>query len=240
MADGFNEDQPGSPEPDVEASERSAGRLGQTFAGRPLMVYLVLFAGAGTLLALLAVVWMSATGGGSDERPICTSITAAEARDAILGGKVDRINVLVDRDRPLQSLTGLVLELADGTCRQSDQGADFRNDLYMILGVTEHYNNFADRKVRIHYQQQQIQSDLLMTSTPTPTATSEATATLEPTATVEPSPTAPPPTPEPSPTATETLAPSPTAPATDSGQPSVIAAPTLEVATVTPTQTAAP
>ncbi len=234
MADGHNDEQPGLGEAGIESADRSTGRLGQSFAGRPLMVYLVLIAGAGTLLGLLAIVWMSATGGGSDERPICTSITADEARDAILGGKVDRINVLVDRDRPLQSLTGLVLEFTDGTCRQSEQGADFRNDLYMILGVTEHYNNFADRKVRIHYQQQQIQPDLLTTSTPTPTATSEPTATLEPTATVEPSPTMP----EPTATATET--PAETATVSDPEQPSSIPAPTLEVATEAPAATGTP
>jgi hypothetical protein len=201
------------------------------------MVYLVLFAGAATLLGLLAVVWISATGGGSDERPICTDIAAAEARDAILGGKVERVSVLVDRDRPLQSLTGLVLDFTDGTCHQSDQGADFRNDLYMVLGVVEHYNNFADRKVRIHYQQQEIEPPLLATSTPTPTATLPPTATLEPSATPEPSPTSPPPTPSHTATAQPTATASATTQPTAVQQPSVIAAPTQTTLTASPTPT---
>jgi hypothetical protein len=163
-------DNPTPTEASVEGEypvDRLRQRISQSIGNRPIMVYLVLFAGAATLLLLLAIVWISATGGGSDERPICTSITTGEAEQAILGGQVERMNVLVDRDEPLNSLTGIVLEMTDGTCRQPAQGADVRNDLYLLLGVVEHYNNFGDQRVRVHYQRQEIQPELLSTSTPT-------------------------------------------------------------------------
>jgi hypothetical protein len=192
-----DDNQNGELEPAAESPESAPGsepeypvdrlrqRFSQSFGNRPIMVYLVLVAGAATLVLLLAIVWISATGGGSDERPICTAISTDEAEQVILGGQVERIKVLVDRDEPLQTLTGIVLELSDGTCRQPAQGADARNDLYRLLGVVEHYNNFGDQRIRVHYQRQEIQPELLSTSTPTetPTAPVTETPTVESTAT---------------------------------------------------------
>lgn len=171
------------------------GRLNQTYAGRPLAVYLVLLAGAATLAVLLGIVWITATGGGSEDRPICTAISAPEARDAILAGGVDRINVLVDKNDPKQTLTGIVLDMKDATCRQSPQGADVRSDLFMIVGAAEFFNNFADRDVSVHYQEQSVEPILLVTSTPTPEPTLPPTETIEPTV-----PATMPPTSFPSPT----------------------------------------
>jgi len=88
-------------------------------------------------------------------------------------------------------LTGVVLELNDGTCRQTPQGADVRNELYMLLGVVEFYNNFGEERVRIHYQTQNIEQNLLVTSTPTPEPTLPPTETLTPAPTESPPPTMP-------------------------------------------------
>jgi hypothetical protein len=160
--------------------DRLRHRLGSPFAGRPVMVYLVLIAGAATLLLLLVIVWYSATGGGNEETPLCTAISVDEASQIILSGKVGRVDVLVDRDQPLNSLTLIVLRENDGSCRQTAQGADVRNELYRLMGVIEIYNNFGEQHVRIHYQRQDIQASLLSTSTPTP---------LPPTVTSTPVPT---------------------------------------------------
>ena len=101
------------PAPVVEEEEfpvdRLRSRLNESLGGRPLTVYLVLFAGAATLLLLLAVVWISAQGGGDKDELICTEIAPADARAAVFGGQVQRINILVDKDDPMQSLTGVQL-----------------------------------------------------------------------------------------------------------------------------------
>jgi len=120
--------------------DRLRSRLNESLAGRPLTVYLVLFAGAATLLLLLGVVWISAQGGGDKEELICTEIATADARAAVFTGQVQRINILVDKSDPVNSLTGLQLRFNDGTCRQTPQGAALRNDLLGIIGaVTDRY-----------------------------------------------------------------------------------------------------
>jgi hypothetical protein len=209
----------GQPSPDspVEPSEpdeveypvdRLRNRLNQTLGGRPIIVYLVLLAGVATLLLLLAIVWISASGPGSDNRPFCTPIGSSDAQNAILAGEVEQINILVGQQDPLQSLTGMRLELVDGSCRQPAQGADARNDLYFILGVADFYNTFGEQRVKISYQRQDIPSELLATSTPTPTATVPPTETpttgptVQPTETVYPQPSE-------TPTATPTTAATP-------------------------------
>ncbi len=190
--------------------DRLKTRVNQQLAGRPLTVYLVLFAGAATLLLLLAVVWISATGGGDEtEQQICTEIAPIDARAAILGGQVERVNILVDTDDPTQSLTGIQLRFADDSCRQTPQGADIRDQLFSVIGAVSLYNNYADTTIRVHYQTQEIEQDLLVTATIT-AAPSPTDTPAPPTATDEPA------TPEP-PTATSTpvpptntVAPSPT------------------------------
>jgi hypothetical protein len=215
MRDDSGNDVPEQPAPSPEHGEseypidRLKQRLGRSFAGRPVMVYLVLFAGAATLLLLLAIVWYSATGGGNDQSPLCTAISADDATKLILAGQVGRVDVLVDRDDPLGSLTLIVLRQTDGSCRQTAQGADVRNDLYRILGVVELYNNFGDQHVRVNYQRQDVQPELLATSTPTPSPTVPPTVTNTPLPTEIPTVPAPTETPIPeSPTVVATTAPS--------------------------------
>ena len=190
--------------------DRLRRRLGRRMGGRPLMVYIVLFAGAATLLLLLAVVWISATNNDGDEAEICTEIAPAEAQASILDGQVRRIRVLVDQDQPVETLTGIVLEFLDDACRQTPQGADTRAELFRVLGAVELYNHFNEEGgVKITYTQQDIQRELLATSTPVPTET----------ATVAPA--------------------SPTAVAADTPLPTETSSPTaLPVATATPTATA--
>lgn len=168
-------------EPEEFPVDRLRRRLGRRMGGRPLMVYVVLFAGAATLLLLLAVVWISATNNDGDEAEICTEIAPAEAAAEILDGQVRRIRVLVDQDQPVETLTGVVLEFVDDACRQTRMGADLRPQLLGVLGAVQLYNEFnEERGVRITYTQQDIQRELLATSTPTPTATPTATPTVAP------------------------------------------------------------
>jgi hypothetical protein len=218
------------PAPIIEDEEypvdRLRSRLNESLGGRPLTVYLVLFAGAATLLLLLAVVWISAQGGGEKDELICTEVSPADARAAVLSGQVQRINILVDKDDPMQSLTGVQLRFSDGSCRQTPQGAALRDELFSIIGAVNLFNEYSDSSIRIHYQSQDIQLELLITPTPTTisTETPSPTVTTEPTATSEPTAT-----PSPSPTHTEapTHTAAPTQPAT--------ASPTRAAPTVTPT-----
>ncbi|HQY29813.1 MAG TPA: hypothetical protein PK691_00915 [Thermomicrobiales bacterium] len=190
--------------------DRLKTRVNQQLGGRPLTVYLVLFAGAATLLLLLIVVWLSATGGGDDQnQQICTEIAPADARAAILSGQVERVNILVDKEDPLGSLTGIQLRFADDSCRQTPQGADIRDQLFSVIGAVTMYNNYADDSIRVHYQSQAIESELLATSSPTPGVTNTAVSTETPTEAASPAP--PVPTETPLPTMTATPEPSATA-----------------------------
>lgn len=219
---GEGQETPPAPSQPEYPVDRLKQRVGGVLAGRPLAVYLVLFAGAATLIILLIIVWISATGGGNQERPICTTISIADARNAVLAGHVQRIAVLVDADNPADTLTGINLDFDDGSCRATVQGADHRDELYLVLGAVTYFNNYAENRVRIEYQKQAIQPELLSTSTPTATAPPPATETPTASPQAAPSPEA---TPEPTklpatatatvqptfpPTATATVKPSPT------------------------------
>jgi hypothetical protein len=188
-------------------------RVNRSLGGRPPVVYFVLVAGGLTLLILLAIVWLSATGDSPENLPICTAISADESRQLIFAGEVERLTVLVDEENPLNSLTGMRLDLTDGGCRQPQQGADARADLFYILGAVEFYNTFGEQRVSVNYQRQKIDNSLLSTSTPTPTATLPPTETPTPAPTLTPTET-PPATPEPTAIETPTALPSSTTTAT--------------------------
>lgn len=198
--------QPVPAEPDEYPVDRLRRRLRRRMGGRPLMVYIVLFAGAATLLLLLAVVWISATNNDGDEAEICTEIAPGEAEAAVLDGQVRRIRVLVDQDQPVDTLTLIELEFMDDACRRTPQGADTRPELFRVLGAVELYNHFNDEAgVKITYTQQDIQRELLATSTPVPTETLTALA-ASPTAVVADTPI-----PTDTPVATQTATKSPLA-----------------------------
>jgi hypothetical protein len=208
-----------------DASGASRNRLEQALGGRPLMVYLVLFAGAGALLVLLMIVWISATGGGEEERPICLDISAADAQAAILAGEVSRVDIVVDREHPDVGPTAVQLELTDQSCRRlAPTGADNRDAAYQVVGVVYVYNSTGEQRISIHTKREDVPNEFLVTSTPVPTetATLEPTVPLTntpippPTATVPPPPTgtAPPP-----PTETATVEPMVTLPPTQTFAP---------------------
>lgn len=166
-------------------------RLERRFGDRPLMVYLVLIAGAVALLLLLIIVWISATDDGDDEPPVCPGIQPDQGLEMIRAGEVERIDVVGDQDMPLTGPSIVRLELVDATCRQLPEGADNVDQLLLIVGAAEYYNRHADQQVSIHYREQNLPSALLVTSTPLPTETPAPTGTAAPrTAT----PTAIPPT----------------------------------------------
>ncbi|HKG25096.1 MAG TPA: hypothetical protein VKB09_05565 [Thermomicrobiales bacterium] len=195
---------------------RFASRLGE----RPLMVYLVLFAGAAVLLILLIIVWISAVGDGDEQPPPCFDITVDDAQTAILGGEVERVEIFLDRQRPELGPSVIRLQLKDDTCRELPKGADNIDLAYRIIGFVEVYNNTHPERVRISYRRTDILPELLVTSTPTPTPTVLPTPTETPvlteTPTLEPTATATPATPIASevPSATPTLEPTATATAT--------------------------
>jgi hypothetical protein len=193
---------PSSPDEEYPV-DRLKAKMNQSLAGRPFTVYLVLFAGAATLLLLLAVVWISASGGGSKEdQQICTEIAPADARSAVLAGQVEQVNVLVDKEHPVDTLTGIQLKFTDKTCRQTPQGADIRADLFSVIGAVDLYNKYADNSVSVHYRGQNIATELLSTSSPTVPATAAPTDTAAAPASPSSSP-APPPSPSASPSPTE-------------------------------------
>jgi hypothetical protein len=236
MQDGSDDGDNGRPEapaggPDEEReypADRLRRRLQTRLGGRPVMVYLVLFAGAAVLLVLLGIVWLSATGGGGEERPPCFDISADEARGAILAGSVERIEIFVDRDQFDLGPSVVRLDLTDNTCRELPKGADNALAAYQIVGVAEVYNNTHGERIRLTYHRTDVLPEFLVTSTPTPTITPTPTETpvsTETPASTE-SPTAAPgsPTaavaPTSAPTETPTLAPTATPVVSDPASPS--------------------
>jgi hypothetical protein len=201
-------------------ADRLRRRLQTRFGGRPLMVYLVLFAGAAVLLLLLGIVWLSATGGGGEERPPCFDISADEARQAILAGSVDRIEIFVDRNQFDLGPSVVRLDLSDDTCRELPKGADNALAAYQIVGVAEVYNNTHGERIRLTYHRTDVLPEFLVTSTPTPTITPTPTET--PTSTGVPTATPGSPTAADAPTTAPTETPTiePTAVVSNAASPS--------------------
>ncbi|MFL5762287.1 MAG: hypothetical protein ACJ789_21515 [Thermomicrobiales bacterium] len=221
MRDGNNgpfTNNPSGSDPDAQGT--SVNRLEQALGGRPLIVYLVLFAGAGALLVLLMIVWISATGGGEEERPICLDISAADAQAAILAGKVSRVDIVVDRQHPDVGPTAVQLELSDQSCRRlAPTGADNRDAAYQVVGVVYVYNSTGEQRIRIHTKREDVPNQFLVTSTAVPTETPTLAPTVVPTETPTSLPTATTP-PQPTSTATPTVEPTITLPPTQTFAPS--------------------
>lgn len=177
--------------------DRMRQRLERGLGGRPLMVYIVLIAGAAVLLILLAIVWISATDEQSDNPQPCFDITVGEAQDAIRTGTVTQVEIFLDQDQPELGPSVIRLSLTDGTCRELPKGADNLALAYQIVGFVEVFNTTHEERVRIVYRRTNVLPELLRTSTPTPTitptplptetgtATATVTATATATATVQ-------------------------------------------------------
>jgi hypothetical protein len=170
--------------------DRLRRRLEASLGGRPLMVYLVLIAGAAVLLILLVIVWISASGGGGEQPPPCFDITVEEAQAAIHDGKVDRVEIFLDRQHPELGPSVIRLDLTDDTCRELPKGVDQVGQAYQIVGFVDVYNNTHDQRVRIVYRRTDVLPELLVTSTPTPTITPTPTETPTPTVTPTETPAA--------------------------------------------------
>lgn len=173
----------GGPSPSGEPPDRMREYLDRRIGGRPLMVYLVLFAGAATLFLLLIIVWISATGGGEGEQPICLDIAKDEAISQVYAGSVKRVNVLIDEANPTLGPFALQLDMSDGSCRKLPQGVGNQSGMLEVLGAVEFSNTIGDQRVRTNYQRKQVPPELMQTSTPTvePTAPGAITAPEEPT-----------------------------------------------------------
>jgi hypothetical protein len=178
------------PEPERDYPvDRFRRRFERSLGGRPLMVYLVLFAGAAVLLILLVIVWISATGDNNEQPPPCFDITVAEAQTAIRDGVVERVEIFLDQERPELGPAVIRITFTDDTCRELPKGADNINQAYEIVGFVEVYNSTHEERVRITYRRTDILPELLMTSTPTPTITPTPAPTETSTVTVEPTTT---------------------------------------------------
>ena len=182
-------------EPSLDETERSRG---------PNLVYGALGAGAVVLGVLLLIVWLSSRDDGGTNLPLCLDIAAAAASEAILDGQVETIDVLVDQEEPLKGLTAIQLQMTDGECRRLPEGADNREDLYVILGVVALFNEAGPQQVDVRYLRESVPEPLMNTSTPEPTETLQPSVTAE--ATLTPEVTS---TPSSEPTRTPTIAPSP-------------------------------
>ncbi len=180
-----------------------ANRLARRDGGRPRSVYAVLVAGVAALLALLLVIYFSSDR-DTPEQPICTTVDASTARQAVLEGRITRITMAYDDivTPPSASTWGPVLarlDYTDGQCANLPQGIVSQNDIYLITGTIKVFNDITEnQQIEIRYDRQTaLDPALFWTPTPTPTATPEVT----PTATASPTAEA---------TATPTVSPTPT------------------------------
>jgi hypothetical protein len=181
---------------------------------RPTLVYAALAAGAAVLAVLLLIVWLSSRDDDGGEQPLCLDTGIEDAQRAVLNGDVERIDVLVDSETPLNGLTAIQVHLMDGECRRLPEGADNRSLLYQLLGVVTLYNEEGPQRVEVEYQRQDVPASLLQRSTPTPSATVQPTPTLPVTE-----------TPTVEATATPTATPAPTEAPSPQPSPSVAASP---------------
>lgn len=194
--------------PDPTDSGRSGGALGAvrtTLAkrdsrGRPLAVYGILGIGVATLLALMLVIYFWSANRDRPEQPICTTIPADRAEDAIRDGEVERLILAYDGgvDFATERSWGPVqarIDYVDGQCANLPQGIANQTGLLAILGAIAFYNETTESaQVEVTYNPiTGLDPSLftmptpVLTETPIPTQLPEATET--------------PPSPEASPTA---------------------------------------
>lgn len=180
------------------------GRPGRGMSHRSRSAYIVLAVGVVALLSLLLIIYFSSDR-HPPEQPICTTVSAADARQAVLEGRISRITLAYDDmvTPPSAPDWGPVLarlDYTDGQCANLPQGIMNQNDIYTLLGAITVFNDITESaQVEIRYDRQtDLSPSLYATPAPSPTQTPIPTATSEPTATPEPTP---------SPEATATLPP---------------------------------
>ncbi len=184
------------PERDQVGLDRARARLERLLGGRPLTVYGVLAAGAGVLLVLLLIIWITAGGGGGDDDvPPCFTLDAATARDAVLNGEVEKVDVTYAQDQPDFGPALLRLDKIDGTCITLEQGAKGLEGAYQVIGAIAYYNQTTEQqRVSLDYDAVDVPAAVLIipTATPTPLPPTEpilpASPTADPTATATATP----------------------------------------------------
>lgn len=161
---------------------------------RSTFVYIVIGVVAVTLTVLLAIIYFSASERERLSPPICTDITLAAAKQAVLRGEVERLTIVYDEAPypPGSERYGPVLaklDYIDGTCSNLPQGIMNQDVVYIISGVIAFYNQTTEgQQAEIIYQTSDQLSDelfVLPTEIPTeaPTPDPTATVTVPPTTT---------------------------------------------------------
>ena len=190
--------------------------------GRPRGVYLILGAGVLTLIALMLAVYLWSGDRGREDRPICTTIDATQAREAVVTGEVDQVTLVFSSDIQTPEADGwgpvqARLDYEDGRCATLPQGVMNQPALYTILGTVTFYNETTDAaQIEVTYSGlADLDAVLFETPSPEPTPTevppTEVPATPAVTPTPSATPTREPATPEATPERTPTETASPTA-----------------------------
>lgn len=210
--------------------------------GRPMGVYAVLAAGVVTLAGLMLIVYFWSADRDRVDQPICTTIDAATAQEAILDGTVERFTLVYSSEVETPSAAGwgpvqARLDYVDGKCGTLPQGVEHQPDLYAILGTITFFNQTTGgAQIELVYSGLTDLDPVLFT-TPTveptattePTGTSAATPAATSTPTEEPEPTVAPASPPATPVATPSTGATPEASPSPAGS-----------ATATPSSTATP
>ncbi|HWV23191.1 MAG TPA: hypothetical protein VNZ58_03300 [Thermomicrobiales bacterium] len=180
---------------DGQAGGKHGGRLGRGMSHRSRSAYVVLAVGVIALLSLLLIIYFSSDR-NPPELPICTTVSAESARQAVLEGRISRITLAYDDmvTPPSAPDWGPVLarlDYTDGQCANLPQGIMNQNDIYTLLGAITVFNDITENaQVEIKYDRQtELSPSLFATPAPSPTPTLEPTATSEPTSTPEPTAT---------------------------------------------------
>lgn len=194
MADG--EEQPRQRDAGKESpAARVRTNTGRKLERRSRSAYIVLGAGVVALLSLLLIIYFSSDR-NQPEQPICTTVSATSARQAVLEGRISRVTLAYDDTvtPPSSPNWGPVLarlDYTDGQCANLPQGILNQDDIYLLLGAITVFNDVTENtQVEIKYDRQtELSPALFATPTPPHTPTPEPTATPSPTPSPEASPT---------------------------------------------------
>lgn len=182
--------EPGAHDRSARFAQGRSGRASQ----RSRSVYAVLAVGVVALLSLLLIIYFSSER-DLPEQPICTTVTAESAREAVLEGRITRVTVAYDDTviPPSSPNWGPVLarlDYTDGQCANLPQGIVNQDDIYLLLGTITAFNEITENtQVEITYDRETyLQRDLFTTPTPFPTPTEEPTPTPVPSPSPESTP----------------------------------------------------
>lgn len=177
-----------------DRSARSARARGERAHQRSRSVYAVLAVGVVALLSLLLIIYFSSNR-DLPKQPICTTVTAKSAREAVLEGRINRVTIAYDDTviPPSAPNWGPVLarlDYSDGQCANLPQGIVNQDDIYLLLGTITAFNEITENtQVEITYDRETyLQPDLFTTPTPVPTPTEEPTPTPVPSPSPESTP----------------------------------------------------